>query len=215
MKQKGFTPILIVLLVAVLGIVGYFIYTNYSNSQSKTEPVVTQTNPIPTPAESTTSTEMANWKTYTNTYLGYSLKYPPDWILSDSGGGTIIKASEAIGSGPEPVEYFIWFSLYENPQHKSFKEVVTTIEGLPKDVQDKFEYSADQIAGFPVYRTTSLPSAHGAESVFFTDSKGNYIEVAFNPYSKQNPWPQQDRFYKIFGQILSTFRFLGSESSSE
>jgi len=44
-------------------------------------PLVSPTDsPTPTPVDPTTS-----WRTYTNTTYGYSIKYPPDWVASDSG----------------------------------------------------------------------------------------------------------------------------------
>ena len=69
--QKGFSLILIVLLIAVLGVGGYFVYSNYSGNQIK--PVPIQASPIP---QLTPTDETANWRTYTNTLVGFSIKYP-------------------------------------------------------------------------------------------------------------------------------------------
>jgi hypothetical protein len=74
MTQKGFIPILIVLLVTVVAAIsGYFMYTNYSNNQiAYTQPAkVTQS---PTPSQDQT----ANWKIYTNKKYNYSLKHPEE-----------------------------------------------------------------------------------------------------------------------------------------
>jgi len=69
MKQKGFTPLLIILLVVILGVVGYFGYKNY---QLKTQaPSVSTTNPTPI--------DMSNWKTYNDTTFGFNLSYPDNW----------------------------------------------------------------------------------------------------------------------------------------
>ncbi len=56
--QKGFAPILIVLLIAVLAIGGYFVYTNYSNNEIKTSQNV-QTTQTPTPTAKLESTSSA------------------------------------------------------------------------------------------------------------------------------------------------------------
>lgn len=68
--QKGFVPILIVLLIAILGVGEYFAYTNYSNSQSKT---LTQ-NQVD---------ETANWKTYTMLNSPLAFKYPEYLTLAE------------------------------------------------------------------------------------------------------------------------------------
>ncbi len=85
MKQKGFAPILIVVLIAAA--VGGYFWFNDSNNQTKPAQNV-QTTKTPAPAtkpESTSSAaspapngagETANWKTYTNTKFGYQIKYP-------------------------------------------------------------------------------------------------------------------------------------------
>lgn len=71
--QKGFAPILIVLLIA-LAIGGYLTY----QKQIKSTPL-----PQPSPSSITTSVasssdETTNWKTYTNDMFNFSFKYPGD-----------------------------------------------------------------------------------------------------------------------------------------
>ena len=77
-SQKGHALLIVVLIAAAIG--GYFIYTNYSNNRTKvTPPTVTHSSPAPTGAG-----ETANWKTYSNTSLkysvNYSFKYPADYV---------------------------------------------------------------------------------------------------------------------------------------
>ncbi len=104
--QKGFAPILVVLLIAV-GIGGYFSYQQV-NRNSSTPPLnqaaCTQEAklcpdgssvgrvgpncefaPCPTSKESTSSAETTNWKTYTNVKFGYSLKYPTSGKITEGG----------------------------------------------------------------------------------------------------------------------------------
>lgn len=71
MKQKGFAPIIILVLIA-LAVVGYFGYKNYwPKSQT---PVITS--PLPT----VTADPTVNWKAYTNNKYQFEFKYPSDWI---------------------------------------------------------------------------------------------------------------------------------------
>ncbi|SRR5258706_8188786 len=72
MKQKGFAPLLILILIA-LATLGYFGY-KYFQSTNKV-PAVTVSSPIPSvnPA--------VGWKTYTSTKDGFSFKYPEDFKM--------------------------------------------------------------------------------------------------------------------------------------
>jgi hypothetical protein len=70
MKQKGFAPVLIILTLAILGVAGFLILKSVSNTKV--------TSPSPTPIST-----FSNWKTFKNDSLGFSFKYPADW-LSDS-----------------------------------------------------------------------------------------------------------------------------------
>ena len=92
MKQKGLTPMLIVLLVAAV-IGGYLIYQN--QSAKPTSPIITVASPAPTGAAETVYTEdtrSANWKTYTNTRYGYRVKYPSDVDFTDTKRGEKINS---------------------------------------------------------------------------------------------------------------------------
>src|SRR3989344_5398734 len=89
MNQKGFANIILVVVIVILvGAVGYFAFVK------KSEPVAQQ--PTPTPIQTKTSTptpttkdETSSWKTYTNSSVGFSFKYPADWKVSDDGKGDI------------------------------------------------------------------------------------------------------------------------------
>ena len=75
--MRGFAPILIVVLVAVAAIGGYFVYTSLRGMVSEVEPDVaispTIQAPMPTTKpESTSSADMSNWKIYTNSRCRYA-----------------------------------------------------------------------------------------------------------------------------------------------
>lgn len=84
MKQLGFIPILIILLITA-GLFGayYLEKTNKPQSVQQTHQQVTQPTPTASVSESTSSGEIANWKTYTNSKFGYSFQYPPTLSVSN------------------------------------------------------------------------------------------------------------------------------------
>src|SRR3989338_8770479 len=103
-SQRGFAPILILILIAVAGIVGYVLIpkpggVEYIKRQltwprptptptpppgcyyHQVECFTTPCDPIlvcPTPTDKID--EAANWKVYRNTTIGFSLKYPSDYL---------------------------------------------------------------------------------------------------------------------------------------
>ncbi|MDO8592317.1 MAG: hypothetical protein Q7R92_00920 [bacterium] len=83
MNQKGFANIVLVVVIVILvGAVGYFVVVK------KLGPIAGQT-PTPTPTQTKTTTptpkdETANWKTYTNAQYGLEVKYPSNWTSKGS-----------------------------------------------------------------------------------------------------------------------------------
>lgn len=78
--QKGFAPILIVILFAAVLAVGVLFYTNYSNNRTK----ISQNQQV-TPTPSPTQDSTANWKTYNSPNVNFIFKYPSDWrVISNS-----------------------------------------------------------------------------------------------------------------------------------
>lgn len=77
--QKGLAPILIILLIAILGVGGYFIYQKQASKPS-TAPQATQSSPTP-PAN---TDETGNWKTYKDSNGFFTIEYPYNWKISYS-----------------------------------------------------------------------------------------------------------------------------------
>ncbi len=71
MTQKGFAPIIIVIILAVAAVGGYLIY----QKQTKTS--------LPAQPSPNLSNETAAWKTYTSDRLKYSIKIPSDYIFKE------------------------------------------------------------------------------------------------------------------------------------
>lgn len=101
--QKGFAPVLIVIILAIAAFGGYFVYQKSHITPTLPTPTqiactqdaklcpdgsyVSRTGPkcdfapCPSPKESTSSADMSNWKTYKNNE--YSFKYPADFVIRE------------------------------------------------------------------------------------------------------------------------------------
>lgn len=122
MRQKGFAPLIIVIILALIGIVGaYYLgglgkLTVKNDEQPTTQPIITEKPSISSPKSTSIPDETANWKTYIETReVKFTIKYPSTWIVDtkDSmwgGKGAIFDSDkEAIGSvaiswNSQPVE---------------------------------------------------------------------------------------------------------------
>jgi len=89
-KYKGFTPIIILLVITALGLLGYLAYTKgYVNiNPSKPTPTV---NPPLVSTPSPTSDLTVNWKTMVSDQFKFSLSYPPDWKYYNNANNDVIK----------------------------------------------------------------------------------------------------------------------------
>ncbi|MDP3882771.1 MAG: hypothetical protein Q8Q48_01815 [Candidatus Staskawiczbacteria bacterium] len=117
-KQQGIiSPIVIaIIVIAVLGVGGYVAYTQYSekitpeaveneventeNTETNTENTTNDQKETNTTETTTQQTELAGWKTYTNTEYGFEIKYPTEYKTQEipTGGPTGINISLARGS---------------------------------------------------------------------------------------------------------------------
>jgi Tfp pilus assembly protein PilE len=89
-NQKGFTAVeglLIVLILVVIGAVGYMVYHNHHKTTTAAATTTSSTKPA-TSTKTTTSTTTqpastyAGWKTYTSAEEGASFKYPANWTAT-------------------------------------------------------------------------------------------------------------------------------------
>ncbi len=76
LNQKGFSPILIVIIVALVIIGGYLYFNKLS---SKNTPSSSQITPVST----VTPKPAADWKTYMNTKYNFSIDYPDNWSFRE------------------------------------------------------------------------------------------------------------------------------------
>ena len=194
--HNGFLlPLLMLGILTVIVIASGTYYLGKSSNKPQVQiPIVTSgfVNSSPTTQPSTISDPTANWQIYTNNKLGYLLKYPLNWKLVECPKDCDDKSSDDIGiTSPEiscASGYQKFFSIIIN-KHK-FE--------LPK------EYSREVINNVTI--TRHLGPALEGEYVLFKEGTKEIV-LNFNPFSIEQPLCDQDKFYLIFNQILSSFKF--------
>ena len=201
--MRGFAPILIVVLVAVAAIGGYFVYTSLRGMVSEVEPdvAISPTIQTPTPTtkpESTSSAETANWKTYTNIKHKFSLKYPTDWKYVEVPTPTYQTQNDEIWFLPQS-------SPLPPPQTDARADVVFvfTSEDTSSNWQPQYfnNYKTEsyQLGNVSAKKITGINKGGlNQEMVIIADVGDFYLQV-FSNYGEVS--------LQYFDQILSTFRF--------
>lgn len=113
-KQKGLAPLLIIILIA-LALGGYLLY------QKQTKLIAT-----PQPVASTvasSSADISDWKTYTNTKYGFEIKYPIE---------AFIYVPE-----PDPLDTLVWIELPGQSASDASSQLRIGIEDNPKSKSAK------------------------------------------------------------------------------
>ena len=202
-----FLGIVFLILLAIIA-AAYFLGGNSNNNSvpiPSPAPVVYQS-PSPTPDPT------ADWQTYLNSEQKYSIRYPTTWTIdtnSQTDTNVTIWSNERfprVSGDPEAITYWAFLIYSPNSNNLAFKDLVT--KDLPEELKNNFSFTTETINGLQAYRTTSLPSMSGCEWVYFKyPENNNYVSVGFCLYDKDKPFANQDKFYSIFNQMLSTFRF--------
>lgn len=206
----SFKPVYLLLIIIFLLLIGGGAY--YVNNQSKiviSTPQPTSTSQ-PTPVD-----ETANWKTYTNQRVGFSIKYPINWDVK-----SIDEADATINTtyfGDPTIKSFtnnmlplvtLVVKLDPNNEIKKIEEVPET-ESM-SDVVGSFQtkdivWRKITVDNINAVRTTHIYCQSGqCEAVIF--KKG---ELVFGLTMNQGEPDLQ-----IFNSMLATFTFLDQEQSS-
>jgi hypothetical protein len=185
------TIILSVLIIITLSLIAYLAFQNQKLQKQVLNPPVSPTIQAPSPTPKTVSSsslapdETEGWKTYTNTEVGFSFKYPSEWKTQ-----TGILNSGLISLETDRGDRF--FAMY----HQSY----SISEWLE-------ETQAGKITGkktFGKYTYTVIEGGLMLKSLEYAlDIKGNgFVRFVIEPDS--NTLESE----KTFNQILSTFQFL-------
>lgn len=203
LNQKGLAPILIVLLIAVAaGIGGYLFYTNYAQDRTKLTPPqtiqeTTQTtlqpspNPTATNFGSTSSAEIANWKTYEG--KNFLISYPDN--LNPTNKNYLLEVVESVQLGERDKQKIgsivVSVSLGGETMFKNRKETYLTF-GMYNQKEEEV-----LISGVKAWRISG------------TDDNGNFRQYTL--FYKNDLEFEIDNFgisKNTYDQILSTFKFI-------
>ncbi|KKR81460.1 MAG: hypothetical protein UU73_C0001G0060 [Candidatus Daviesbacteria bacterium GW2011_GWA1_41_61] len=212
-NQKGLSIIFVLLgVIAVIGsAVGVYFIGKSQLPKSQTQNQSISQTPQPAPVISS-SDETANWKTYTNTEIGFKVKYPIGWEYSEVREG-------------DPLHLYFYPKHSSDLKPRDSNEALAPIElvilndsnalqCLAEDQKACLDFKVDGVSA----KKYSLKNFH--EVVAFKNKNGNLFFELMSPKFDKNAfapgsYKEYYNFYniseaerkKIFDQILSTFRF--------
>jgi len=191
MKKNGFVPLIITLIIAILGVVGYFLYKNY---YTKLQVLV-----VPSPASLTTSGSTANWKTYINKTKGYSLNYPDDWFVSaDDSDQTTLANFPTDNPNKDKENLIMYVGKYD--------ETIQNGVDLAIWLKENNHWSSD-FYGEPTKSLQTTVAGNPGMILSYSGSSPFYVFIAQSHVFWAYQAPQSPDFSQIFNQILSTFKF--------
>ncbi len=199
MRQKGFAPIIILLVIFVLVAAGYFAYTNRYFVKNSPAPV-----PIPVPTlivkPPSSPDPTANWKTYSNPKIFFQFKYPSDYTLADVSpnegqkGKYVINVSSPTtpNEGNTFQKNELGITIFVQPEN--FTRYSCSDIGCGKITEKNIK-----IGDVEVVQRDILGSPAGESS--------EYYFTVNNLYYKIDKYPFLSSRDEEFNLILSTFKF--------
>lgn len=133
LKQKGFSVVLILIGVVILGLVISGAYLLGRQTTQKPQPqnqvVISTPQPFPTPDET------ANWKTYKDTVGGFEIIYPQDMKLGknpieDQEIVNIYFSHDYIEGEDNKKVVFLNIKVFPNTEHLTNNDLITQINAL-------------------------------------------------------------------------------------
>ncbi|MDP3973305.1 MAG: PsbP-related protein [Candidatus Daviesbacteria bacterium] len=209
MSQKGISPLIITIIVAIVAIsVGGFIATQtniFPSPKSSPQPFDSAQGK-PTTQPSPTTNPTANWKTYINNKSAYKyqVKYPSNWQLQETSPEYVTfyppevnlnaEGVGTIGAPPKIGIQVSTMSMSERPTGNESRQgidFVTDWKRVNVDSVDGIYYQTHQCAP-QCSSNTVLPLNNGQQSLVIAISSE----------------AQRQGYAQIYNQILSTFKFL-------
>ena len=178
-KKNSFPPILILAIVIVLAGVGYFGYKNLYKL----------------PSTSQTKIDTTHWKTYTDPKYNYSFKYPAQWGINPPPIGNGILISDQQGPNEDQISLEISSTKLSDVAFPGCKQIQQVL--------------LDNVAASRCELTQEISTERGIVYNPPIISKIVYIETLHNGlyYLISLTFDQTLDKFKIFDQILSTFKF--------
>ncbi|HSX57896.1 MAG TPA: hypothetical protein VLE47_01325 [Candidatus Saccharimonadales bacterium] len=207
--HKVFAAIGLILIGTIIAAAGIWWYANRSSGSTETDSSttvkVTTTSAKPATA-SATKDETADWKTLTNKTIGYSVKYPSDWLVNgtaskpncDDNVVFLAPTQELLGQCASGYGGLVSFYSY------STKDANAQIAAMnPSDYQDfsktnvtVSEKTAVRVSGIYI-KNNEMTGATGQKEIFYFIDLGKDKTLLVSHQQAKEPADYSTTFEKI------------------
>ncbi|MCL5411727.1 MAG: hypothetical protein M1150_03235 [Patescibacteria group bacterium] len=202
------SKILAAIVFVSLPFAAFFIGATYQASIATKSTDSTVVSTPKTSTSSATTSATANWKTYSNSTLGFTLKYPNSWSVADNLNGSVSiesadfrqddknKLEEQATSG---AKIFISTSSVSTLPTRSVGQVIKGSDTVTdKEVLSVKSITVDGKSGIEWdFQEKGNPAFTGTIAKVLNNAKTYEIEIIYSSKTSKD----------IFDQILSTFKF--------
>lgn len=199
-KNNRMLIVISVIALTLLGSMAYFVYQNLQLKKQIT--YLTPTSPqLSPPPPAPPANPMADWKTYTDNNIGFSIKYPSSWTYKL--GETNVTSGHVtfdtrLPSSNKNTNYIFEMSLETQADYDQWSKYSTTTTLEPQTING---HSFEKYVVGDLYYSLN----------YILKQNGKIFRFIFYPFdSSQYPKELQE----TLNQILSTFQFLDQTSPS-
>jgi hypothetical protein len=203
-NRQGFTGIellVLVLMVSLIGGMGYVVWQNRTPMPSSTLPTTTPANPKVTPEP--------GWNLYTNEYLEGTIHYPVEWTPPTNPPGGL----GYIFSSPQ-----FKTDIIGNPIDSAYIRFVKIPNQENRSLQEWFDYRVSSGGGTvlsgPVYKVVAgLPAVEFEERILLWGDARTVIIVLDNKFLEFGLFSTEGdktKSIEVFKKMLSTLQVDGS-----
>lgn len=213
--QKGFVPILIVILVATAALLGgYLVYQKSTNKPTNSP----EPSPLSTKAPAKVEDPTANWKIYTDPDFNFTFKYPES-IFKYSVGKlkTVDTLDFVLLTKPEEINSDLILHINASKNSPEVEKVLRkNFDGVSVSDLEKEILNIDGVSGYYFYHNPISPQglpeipAVFSYNLFFKRG-GILYQIGHGSQIEENYLKERK---ELFNQIISTLKFLNQNQTA-
>lgn len=205
-NSRGLTPILIVVILGIIGIIGYLVLKAAAPSPSPSTAPAASQEPNGNLADLPRDEVLRGWKTYTNLQDEYSLKYPEFYEIEELGiFGSEAKEVRLLHTDGDRRIRILKLSNTERG----------TLEELAKGLYFVNTYGQEPVVGKDIsFEKTRVADTDSLKVYGIGDDFVILLPMEDKVYQFSVTGFSDNKTVNEFNQILSTFRFLDDNSET-
>lgn len=193
-KHSWLWVVIAMILLALLGLVGYLVIQNQSLQRDLAESPAIQPTNAPVLQPSITPDPTTTWQTYTDNTYKYSVSYPPTWTIPSYG------TTQRVSPNNEKL-MFIQANAFMNECMQAESTTTKNVVGQT--------FTIKHFSGISQGEMCSGSQFSDFKEIWFMSPKQDYGIVFQYPKATATTSEQ------LFDQILSTFKFTGTTLTQE